>query len=114
MAFTKTLSKSGKDGWGNKDTSSTPDAKVYEETPHTEREKRVSAPSSKSMGPKRQTPLGAIRRKCLDCCCWQQKEVELCPSVQCDLWPYRFGKGIGTRERQAEKRAEKKAEAADD
>jgi len=48
----------------------------------------------------RVTPLKAIRKKCLDCSCWQPKEVRLCPHTECDLYPYRFGKnpnraGIG-------------------
>ena len=37
------------------------------------------------------TPMKAIRAKCLDCC-YQYKEVELCPCKACSLWPYRFGK----------------------
>lgn len=46
------------------------------------------------------TPVKAIREKCLDCCCGQVKEVRLCPSETCALWPYRMGKnparaGIG-------------------
>ena len=46
------------------------------------------------------TPLKAIRAKCLDCSCWQPKEVKLCPLVQCSLYIFRFGKnpnraGIG-------------------
>lgn len=46
------------------------------------------------------TPLKAIRAKCVDCCCGQLKEVNLCPSEDCPLWLYRFGhnpnrKGIG-------------------
>lgn len=38
------------------------------------------------------TPIKAIRAKCLDCCCGQYKEVELCPCADCPLYPYRFGK----------------------
>jgi hypothetical protein len=38
------------------------------------------------------TPMKAIRQKCLDCCCGSKKEVRLCPSDDCSLWPYRFGK----------------------
>lgn len=38
------------------------------------------------------TPLKAIRKKCLDCCCNQYKEVKLCHLKDCSLWPYRFGK----------------------
>jgi hypothetical protein len=38
------------------------------------------------------TPLKAMRRKCLDCCCGPPKEVELCPVEGCSLFPYRLGK----------------------
>ena len=37
------------------------------------------------------TPIKAIRAKCLDCCCNQVKEVKLCASLTCPLWPYRMG-----------------------
>lgn len=37
------------------------------------------------------TPLKAIRRKCLDCCCWQRKEVRLCTVEECYLYHFRFG-----------------------
>lgn len=36
--------------------------------------------------------LKTIRQKCLDCVCFQPKEVELCPSQNCALWPFRFAK----------------------
>ena len=50
----------------------------------------------------RLTPLKAIRKKCLDCSCWQPKEVKLCPHTECSLFQYRFGKnpnrkGIGLK-----------------
>lgn len=35
--------------------------------------------------------LKAIRRKCLDCCAGQKKEVEKCPACDCPLYPYRQG-----------------------
>ena len=39
------------------------------------------------------TPLKAMRAKCLDCCCDQPREVELCTCKDnCPLWPYRMGK----------------------
>ena len=47
------------------------------------------------------TPVKAIRRKCLDCCCGSSKEVGLCTVVTCSLYPYRFGKNPsrkGTRQ----------------
>jgi len=31
----------------------------------------------------------AIKAKCLDCVCWQRKEITLCPLDTCPLWPYR-------------------------
>lgn len=37
-------------------------------------------------------PVKAIRAKCLDCCCGQTKEVELCPCTYCALYPFRFGR----------------------
>ena len=36
--------------------------------------------------------LKIIRQKCLDCVCFQAKEVELCPSEHCALWPFRYAK----------------------
>ncbi len=38
------------------------------------------------------TPMKAIRLKCLDCCCYQLKEVSLCTAENCPLYPYRKGK----------------------
>jgi hypothetical protein len=34
-------------------------------------------------------PRHAIKAFCLECVCWQLKEVVLCPSVSCPLYPYR-------------------------
>ena len=33
-----------------------------------------------------------IRKKCLDCCGFQQSEVRKCVATDCALWPYRMGK----------------------
>lgn len=38
------------------------------------------------------TPLKAIRKKCLDCCLNQPREVALCPASKCPLQPYKLGK----------------------
>jgi len=38
-----------------------------------------------------ETPIKAIRKKCLDCCCGHWKEVQLCTIVKCALYPYRLG-----------------------
>ena len=36
--------------------------------------------------------LQAIRRKCLDCSCFQPSEVRECLLSTCDLWPFRLGR----------------------
>ena len=35
----------------------------------------------------------AIREKCLNCSAWSYHEVEFCPFKDCQLYPYRTGKG---------------------
>lgn len=37
------------------------------------------------------TPMRAIRRKCLDCCCGNAAEVRACCIPSCPLFPYRLG-----------------------
>ena len=37
------------------------------------------------------TPMRAIRLKCLDCCCGASAEVRRCPLDNCPLYPYRLG-----------------------
>jgi len=39
-----------------------------------------------------ETPIKAIRKKCLDCCCDQLKEIRECPVIKCPLYAYRFGR----------------------
>jgi|LGVE01.1.fsa_nt_gb hypothetical protein len=48
---------------------------------------------------KRLTPMTSIRAKCKDCCGGSAKEVKLCSSTECALWPYRYGKRPETVER---------------
>ena len=38
-----------------------------------------------------ETPIKSIRKKCLDCCCGQLKEVRNRTVINCALYPYRFG-----------------------
>jgi len=35
------------------------------------------------------SPRQAIKQKCLDCCCFQRKEVELCNVKTCPLFPFK-------------------------
>ena len=52
------------------------------------------------------SPLEAIRQKCLDCCCWQWVEVRECTSLDCSLHGFRFGKRPSTiAKRQAKQEA---------
>lgn len=37
------------------------------------------------------TPLKAIRKKCLDCCNGQMKEIRLCTIKKCALYEYKNG-----------------------
>ena len=39
-----------------------------------------------------ETPIKAMRQKCLDCSCYQPKEVRECTILNCALYPYRMGK----------------------
>lgn len=39
-----------------------------------------------------ETPVRAIRTKCLECANWSIPEVTACEITDCALWPYRRGK----------------------
>ncbi len=41
-----------------------------------------------------QTPLRAIRERCLWCCLGSKAEVKHCPASTCALWPFRLGRGV--------------------
>ena len=53
---------------------------------------------------KRLTPIKAIRKKCLDCCCGQIKEVRECPIEDCPLFPFRMGMRPETYEKKERKK----------
>lgn len=38
------------------------------------------------------TVLTALRARCLDCCCWQPREVSKCTAISCVSWPFRMGR----------------------
>lgn len=40
------------------------------------------------------SPLKSIRKYCLGCCLDSPQEVKLCPSKDCPLYPFRFGKRV--------------------
>ena len=37
------------------------------------------------------TPMKAIRKKCIDCCCGSKQEVKLCTCEYYPLFPFRMG-----------------------
>jgi hypothetical protein len=39
-----------------------------------------------------ESPIKAIRSKCMDCCGGAASEVRKCVAVACSLWPYRMGR----------------------
>lgn len=41
--------------------------------------------------PKKNSPLKAIRKACLDCCWDKSQDVRECAVTTCVLFPYRFG-----------------------
>ena len=47
---------------------------------------------ARDAGHRPQSPLRAIRAKCLDCSCYQAGEVRLCEAVKCPLWLFWAGK----------------------
>jgi hypothetical protein len=47
------------------------------------------------------SPMKAIRRKCLDCCCGSSQEVSLCHIKDCSLHPYRLGRRPGAVKKEA-------------
>ena len=38
------------------------------------------------------TPIKAIRKKCIDCCNGQYEEIRNCTVINCALYPYRMGR----------------------
>jgi hypothetical protein len=46
------------------------------------------------------SPLKAIRQKCRDCSGGSASEARQCNVIDCDLWPYRFGKNPFRKKRE--------------
>jgi hypothetical protein len=51
-----------------------------------------TASAAREAGHKPQSPLRAIRDKCLDWSCYQPSEIRLCEAIGCPLWPFRAGR----------------------
>lgn len=52
---------------------------------------------------KRLTPIQAIRKKCLECCCNSYKSIAKCLLIDCPLYPYRMGMRPETYEKKLTK-----------
>lgn len=53
-----------------------------------------------------ESPLKAIRKKCLECSAENSAEVAKCPIESCALYKYRFGVYPSTRRKIEERRAQ--------
>ena len=53
---------------------------------------RPTAEIAQEAGHQRQSPLKAIRQKCLDCSGGSPTEARRCEAVSCPLWPFRAGR----------------------
>ena len=55
--------------------------------------RRISVSDLRGLGHP-ESPIKAIRAKCLDCCCGSEGEVRKCVQIDCPVWPYRMGKNV--------------------
>ena len=51
---------------------------------------------------KKSEVLGQIRKNCVECAGDSTEETKYCSAVDCELWPYRFGRTPGSVRRNAE------------
>lgn len=55
--------------------------------------RRFSASDLRTLGHP-ESPIKAIRAKCLDCCGGSEGEVRKCVQTDCPLWPLRMGTNV--------------------
>lgn len=58
----------------------------------------------------KETPIKAIRKKCIECSCGQTSEVKVCPMENCPLYPFRMGKNPYNTRTLSDEQKEKAAE----
>jgi hypothetical protein len=68
-----------------------PGLKLYQGHPAGRDPREMTQDELKAAGHEPMSPLQALRARCLDCCGYQEKEVALCPAVDCPSWPFRMG-----------------------
>jgi hypothetical protein len=68
-----------------------PGLKPYQGNPAGRDPREMTQDELRATGHKPKSPLQALRDRCLDCCGDLEKEVALCPAVDCPSWPFRMG-----------------------
>jgi hypothetical protein len=68
-----------------------PGLKLYQGYPAGRDPREMTQDELKAAGHDPMSPLQALRARCVDCCGYQEKEVALCPAVECPSWPFRMG-----------------------
>ena len=68
-----------------------PGLKLHQGSPAGRDPREMTQDELREAGHEPMSPLQALRARCLDCCGHQQKEVALCPAVECPSWPFRMG-----------------------
>jgi hypothetical protein len=68
-----------------------PGLDIYQGHPAGRDPREMTQDELKAAGHEPMSPLKALRARCLDCCGYQEKEVALCPAVDCPSWPFRMG-----------------------
>lgn len=86
-----------------------PGLKLYQRHAAGRDPREMTQDELKAAGHEPMSPMQAIRARCLDCCGYHEKEVALCPAVDCPSWPFRMGsdpwrKPASTARREAARR----------
>src|SRR5215471_2662957 len=68
-----------------------PGLKIHQGHPAGRDPREMTQDELRDAGHEPMSPLQALRARCLDCCGDQEKEVSLCPAVDCPSWPFRMG-----------------------
>jgi hypothetical protein len=68
-----------------------PGLKIHQGHPAGRDPREMTPDELKAAGHLPRSPLQTIRARCVDCCAYQEKEVALCPTVDCPSWPFRMG-----------------------
>lgn len=68
-----------------------PGLKLHQGHPAGRDPREMTQGELREAGHEPMSPLQALRARCLDCCGYQEREVALCPAVDCPSWPFRMG-----------------------